>query len=130
LRDSRGPAIAVARLVLLENPLQGVVEIDSPLVGEGDQHEEDVADLERQILLGLVGPFELGTEAVIELARELTNLLDQASEVDERRPVALLESRDPGVDPGLGFLQVHLPQECNWNLRGFLLEVIELVPGD
>ena len=49
-------------------------------------------------------------EPVIQFAREFTDLLDQAREVDERRPVALLESRDPGVDPGLGFLQVHLSE--------------------
>jgi hypothetical protein len=44
---------------------------------------------------------------VVHLARELADLLDEAGEVGERGPVALLESGDPGVDSFLGLLEVH-----------------------
>ena len=78
-----------------------------PFVGERDQDKEDIADLESEILLGFVGSLGFRAEPVIQLARELPDLLDESREVDEGRPVAFLEPRDPRVDAGLGFLEVH-----------------------
>jgi hypothetical protein len=56
-------------------------------VGEADDDEQDVGQLERERSLGLVGPFGFLAEPVVDLAREFTDLLGEPGEVRERREV-------------------------------------------
>jgi hypothetical protein len=44
---------------------------------------------------------------VVELAGQLAHFLDEAREIRERRPVAILELADPGIDGPLGFFEGH-----------------------
>jgi len=57
-------------------------------VGEADDRVEDVAQLQREILLLLVGLLGFVAGAMVEQARQLARFLDEARQVGERGPVA------------------------------------------
>src|SRR5690606_18980973 len=72
------PALRVAHPVLVEHPPERRFQVDPLLIGERDDDEEDVGQLERQVLLGLAGLLRLVAVAVVQLAGELADLLDEA----------------------------------------------------
>ncbi len=93
-----GPARGVARGDLVHHARERVVEVDPLRVRETDHDEEDVAELHRDGALGLSRLFRLLTEAVVQLARELTHLFGEPGEVRERREISFLILADPAID--------------------------------
>jgi len=82
----------------LHHARERVVEVDPLRVRETDHDEEDVAELHRDGALGLSRLFRLLTEAVVQLARELTHLFGEPGEVRERREISFLILADPAID--------------------------------
>ncbi len=107
LLHRRRPALRVTLAVLLQDLLERLVQIDTLLVCDDDQYEHDVCQLQREVLLRFVRLLDLVAEAVVHLPGELADFLYEAGEIGERRPVALLEARDPRVDAFLGLLELH-----------------------
>jgi hypothetical protein len=56
-------------------------------VGDADDDEQDIGQLERERSLRLVGPLGFLAEPVVDLAREFADLLGEPGEVRERREV-------------------------------------------
>ena len=101
------PPIGITHLILLQYAAEGLLEIDFLLVGQRNQHEKNVGQLEGQILLGLTRFFRLVAVAMVQLTRQLTDFLDQARQVLQRRPVALLELADVRIHGALGISDRH-----------------------
>ena len=83
--------------------MQRLLQIDLLLVGNCDQYEHDVGQLEREVLLGLTRLLRLAAIPVVQLTRKLTNLFYQSREIRERRPIPFLELADVGINCALCF---------------------------
>src|SRR5690606_14394369 len=75
------PAVRVADAVLLEHALERGLEVDALFVGDGDEHEQDVRQLQGEVLLRLAGLLGFVAVAVVQLARQLAHLLHEPGEV-------------------------------------------------
>src|SRR5690606_34226118 len=75
------PPIGVAHAILRQHAAERVLHVDLLLVGECEQDEEDVAQLEREVLLRLACLLRLVAVPVVQLARQLARLLDEAGQV-------------------------------------------------
>jgi hypothetical protein len=87
--------------------LERFLEVDALLVGDGNEDEHDVGQLEGQVLLRLAGLLRLVAVAVVQLAGQLADLLHEAGQVRERRPVALGELADVRVHRPLRLADPH-----------------------
>src|SRR2546425_9615310 len=100
-----GPAVGVAGADLRPHGVEGLIQIDPLGIGEADDHEEDVCQLQGEGAPGLLMLLGFLAQAVVDLAGELAHFLRQPGEVGERREVAFLILPDPSIDSLLGFAQ-------------------------
>jgi len=68
----------IARLDLAHGPVEGVFQVDALCVGDADDRIDDVGELQAEVLLGLAGLLGLVALHVVEQARQLACLFDQA----------------------------------------------------
>src|SRR5258708_13572719 len=102
-----GPAAGVAGGDLGHHLRERIIEVDVLRVGDADDDEKDVRQLDRNPSGLFVGFLWFGTELEIDLACQLANLFGKSRHVRERREVPGFELAHPLIDGTLCLTKAH-----------------------
>src|SRR6266853_4520423 len=102
-----GPAAGVAGGDFGHHLRERVVEVDVLRIGDADDDEQDVRQLERNRSGLFVGFLWFGAELVIDLARQLADFFGKSRHVRERREVPRFELAHPLIDGMLRLTKAH-----------------------